>query len=103
MLRWLFLALLGLLVSLYSNDVLQIHLSMPASQQPKFDYTKVDTETVLMPTFSMLGGRSPPLASYLVDTHAGADEGLWIDSITQQSWGLGGTGAALANLYQRKL
>lgn len=25
------------------------------------------------------------------------------DSITQQSWGPGGTGAALANLYQRKL
>ncbi len=56
MLRWLGIALIGILASLYTNNILHISFKMPTT----FDYTKVDQETVLTPTFAMLGGEHPP-------------------------------------------
>ena len=95
--RWLAIALIGILISLYTNNILHVSLKMPST----FDYTKVDQETVLTPALAMLGGKRRSLASRLIVSPA--DRLYCADSITQQSWGLGGTGAALANLYQRKL
>lgn len=56
MLRWLLIALIGLVASLYINDYFSISFKMPTT----FDHTKVDHETVLTPTLSMLGGQPPP-------------------------------------------
>lgn len=48
MFRWLSIALIGIIASLCASD----YLKMPTT----FDYTKVEHETVLTPTLSMLGG-----------------------------------------------
>jgi len=53
MLRWLVIALIGILVSLYATSTLHLSFKMPAT----FDHTNVDHDTVLTPTLSMLGGQ----------------------------------------------
>lgn len=53
MLRWISLALIGIIASLYTNNIFHISFKMPTT----FDDTNVDHETVLTPTFAMLGGR----------------------------------------------